>query len=596
MSAAGGGGAQAWHAVHEEHVNRIAQLEHQLGHLTEENEEFRRLLQQPEYGRTKLEELVQKIAAEEDALMKSSIEHEKLLQELLAKPSVFCDFATEAMSTLYTLLTGLQSQIEAGKEKYTATLEDGDGGGGGDGDGGGGGRGGSSGGGGGKNGSKKKNKKKKAQAAQSAQSAKAAAIEAGSGPAFALLSEFGAKLNARLATLKKMNGAFKKKPHMHKDRNMHTKRMEALQALNTSISRNQVRLHLYKRDVYAREKEIMLDVQQHQIAEQTLVRRREDFEKLKERTAVSLTEHAEHVDATHGRNLEAHAERVGAFDSTLAEAIANQMREKDENIAAMSKKLAMQEEELAKRSQRISEKGETAQQHEARLKAMEQEQRTHETSIKDFRKTLQLTKKALSAFRTNTRKERLQRMAEEEKAKEEAAAAAATAEAEEQVVIERRMEIQEDMILNLNHKFPDENSAIEFHLNSVACIPDFGTSTWNQGRSGLILDVKGIHLYNRSADQAFSIPYGGVHSWFGASVDGKEFSFSLAPKRLNEVGELKILVRSKPTIAPDMLLLLHSDAAKSIHNYLCILFDKWEGMVKTREKWEVEEARKKGRK
>ena len=63
-----------------------------------------------------------------------------------------------------------------------------------------------------------------------------------------------------------------------------------------------------------------------------------------------------------------------------------------------------------------------------------------------------------------------------------------------------------------------------------------------------------------------------------------------------QVGELKIMVRSKMTAQPDMLLLIHSDAAKSIHNYLCILFDKWEGMVKTREKWEVNEARTKGRK
>ena len=67
-------------------------------------------------------------------------------------------------------------------------------------------------------------------------------------------------------------------------------------------------------------------------------------------------------------------------------------------------------------------------------------------------------------------------------------------------------------------------------------------------------------------------------------------------KVLNEGGELKIMVRSKMTAQPDMLLLIHSDAAKSIHNYLCILFDKWEGMVKTREKWEVNEARTKGRK
>ena len=96
-------------------------------------------------------------------------------------------------------------------------------------------------------------------------------------------------------------------------------------------------------------------------------------------------------------------------------------------------------------------------------------------------------------------------------------------------------------------------------------------------------------------DEAFSIPYGGIHSWYGSPSD-KDQCFALASKRVNEVGELKILVRSKPAVAPDMLLLLHSDAAKSIHNYLCILFDKWEGMVKTRDTYELQEARKKGHK
>jgi hypothetical protein len=35
-----------------------------------------------------------------------------------------------------------------------------------------------------------------------------------------------------------------------------------------------------------------------------------------------------------------------------------------------------------------------------------------------------------------------------------------------------------------------------------------------------------------------------------------------------------------------------SEAAKSIHNYLCIMFDKWGNMVRTRAKWEIEEDEK----
>ena len=39
-------------------------------------------------------------------------------------------------------------------------------------------------------------------------------------------------------------------------------------------------------------------------------------------------------------------------------------------------------------------------------------------------------------------------------------------------------------------------------------------------------------------------------------------------------------------------IIVSSEAAKSIHNYLCIMFDKWGNMVRTRAKWEIEEDEK----
>ena len=85
-------------------------------------------------------------------------------------------------------------------------------------------------------------------------------------------------------------------------------------------------------------------------------------------------------------------------------------------------------------------------------------------SIKDYRRTLLQTKKAQNQFRLDTKKNRSEREAEE--AREAVAAEVAAQEQEnlEREVMERRMELQEDMLINLNHKFPDETSAIEFHL------------------------------------------------------------------------------------------------------------------------------------
>ena len=50
------------------------------------------------------------------------------------------------------------------------------------------------------------------------------------------------------------------------------------------------------------------------------------------------------------------------------------------------------------------------------------------------------------------------------------------------------------------------------------------------------MDVKaGAGIERDAKGEAFSIPYGGVHSWYGAYTD-KEECFALPPKRLNEVG------------------------------------------------------------
>jgi hypothetical protein len=39
-------------------------------------------------------------------------------------------------------------------------------------------------------------------------------------------------------------------------------------------------------------------------------------------------------------------------------------------------------------------------------------------------------------------------------------------------------------------------------------------------------------------------------------------------------------------------VMIVSDAAKSIHNMMCVLFDKQKWQVRTRAKWEIEEAAK----
>ena len=64
------------------------------------------------------------------------------------------------------------------------------------------------------------------------------------------------------------------------------------------------------------------------------------------------------------------------------------------------------------------------------------------------------------------------------------------------------------------------------------------------------------------------------------------------PRPEDESGQVTMFIKSKPDRPADCTMVVVSFAAKSIHNYLCIMFDKWGNMVRTRAKWEIEEDEK----
>ena len=109
--------------------------------------------------------------------------------------------------------------------------------------------------------------------------------------------------------------------------------------------------------------------------------------------------------------------------------------------------------------------------------------------------------------------------------------------------------------------------------------------------SGMIIDVKGIHIYNRQHGTAFSLSFGHIHHWTGGP-GGQPNQWAKTPKEVTEAGQLTIYLRKKPSGPPVQAMMMTSEAAKSIHNYLCIMFDKWGNMVRTRAKWEIEEDEK----
>ena len=56
---------------------------------------------------------------------------------------------------------------------------------------------------------------------------------------------------------------------------------------------------------------------------------------------------------------------------------------------------------------------------------------------------------------------------------------------------------------------------------------------WPVG-SGMIIDVKGIHVYNRGSETAFSLSYGHIHHWTGGPSGGAN-QWAKAPKEVSVI-------------------------------------------------------------
>ena len=164
--------------------------------------------------------------------------------------------------------------------------------------------------------------------------------------------------------------------------------------------------------------------------------------------------------------------------------------------------------------------------------------------------------------------------------------------------VARRRDEDEKMHRAVEHLFATPEEGIEFRVQGMQTTPPHDTNyRWSDDGSGLILDVHGIHLYSRPQNAAFTIPYGGMVGWVASPYEG-ECGWGKTPKKKvleTEAGQLTLFVRSKPHGHADAVIVVLSEAAKSIHNYFCVLHGVQDNMVTTRTKEEMMTANKKNR-
>ena len=103
----------------------------------------------------------------------------------------------------------------------------------------------------------------------------------------------------------------------------------------------------------------------------------------------------------------------------------------------------------------------------------------------------------------------------------------------------------------------------------------------------------GLHFAHFRQETACTILFGSVLDWNGSAWQGHgRWSVTPPKKKDTERGVLMLHLRSTVDGPAESTVMIVSDAAKSIHNMMCVLFDKQKWQVRTRAKWEIEEAAK----
>ena len=111
--------------------------------------------------------------------------------------------------------------------------------------------------------------------------------------------------------------------------------------------------------------------------------------------------------------------------------------------------------------------------------------------------------------------------------------------------------------------------------------------------AGTRTTTDGLHFAHFRQETACTILFGSVLDWNGSAWQGHgRWSVTPPKKKDTERGVLMLHLRSTVDGPAESTVMIVSDAAKSIHNMMCVLFDKQKWQVRTRAKWEIEEAAK----
>ena len=518
----------------EQHRMVVLDLEAQLVQLSRENQELRgKLKLQPENFYEALTEDARRIADLERKLMKSTIENEQIRHALLLQPDHFCWAGREVLQELRSLIADVRLDLQ----DY----------------------------------------------ADSDVNLDVSALQ---------LERLDKSLAQKNQSLTALKTSLATRTQMHREEEVDAEWMQVLSDINRSLARKDVELQLQEKEHYKKEMELSQRREELKEAIKAVENQAQSFLEDKERTTQDLAAQRESLEQLAARNEDAHKKRMDDFEGTLAEAISNQMRDRDESIAQKSAKVQQQKRELALHEKEISKLTKKIAEHEHELVNRQEALEESKVAAEKLSQELEEVNTDLSNLKGLTTREAGEREADRQRKQKEEARTKREAEVADKKAEQQHQREQKAMKLNMAHKFPDPEEGLEFKVDKITAVPAMADdpSQW-PGQTGMIIDVKGIHVYNRAHHTAFSLSYGHIHHWTGGPSGGPN-QWAKAPKEATEGGTLSIYLRRKPSGPPTQCMIVQSEAAKSIHNYLCIMFDKWGNMVRTRAKWEIEEDEK----
>ena len=243
--------------------------------------------------------------------------------------------------------------------------------------------------------------------------------------------------------------------------------LQVLSDINRSLARKDVELQLQEKEHYKKELELSERRDELKTAIQSVEGQAQKFLEDKDGTTKTLQKQREELDEIAQNNEELHKKRMDDFEGTLAEAISNQMHDRDESIAQKSAKIQQQKRELAQQEKEVSKLSKKIAEHEHELINRQEALEESKQACEKLSQELEEVSTDLSTLKASVQRESGERVSEGQRKQKEDARLNRETEVADKKSEQQHQREQKAMKLNMAHKFPDPEEGLEFKIEKV---------------------------------------------------------------------------------------------------------------------------------